>query len=416
MSGSVKITLIANDNSGGIATFEIAVAVTLVDDAPSFTAVSRPSVIHMLGRAPVALSAILNVSGTDLVDKDTFNASGVACEAQLVAGSDVATPDDQDELVVLPASGISMASTSSGYNLLAGTRVIATTTTNSVRAGNTLRLLLASTSTADDQRYLPACLAYRNTLGRSGTTTKRRAAIRFVGPNSGNTTTVDVQMSASDPPVVSTVSDMQVAPLRSAVLTHQHLETRNTGSIKVVIPPQFGRLLRGTTVLGGDITFTQAEIDAGLISYTHTNANAAFDQFTLQPTGTAGLTTTVTMQVRVSQLQDQYHIISDPPMLTRMGDPVTIILGVAIPLGATMPATWDNTGLVGPATLLWNRAANSVTITPTATGRVDFDVLYRQHTAGPLTAPTFSPQDPLARQHVQMLVIPALTPALAGGG
>ncbi|MEE8311746.1 MAG: tandem-95 repeat protein, partial [Candidatus Binatia bacterium] len=86
------------------------------------------------------------------------------------------------------------------------------------------------------------------------------------------------------PPSLDILSALTVQDGQSAVLGNQHLTLSDADgdvvSVELVGEPAHGVLRRDGVALAGGGTFTQADIDAGLMSYTHLGAEATSDGFT----------------------------------------------------------------------------------------------------------------------------------------
>lgn len=383
-----------------------------VDDPAAFTANPLPNVTHVLGQAPVALSGLAALS-----DPDGFAAAGTRLEARLVnvAAAGFTNPLAEDELVVLPVAGVGMSGsgpfTLTVPNGSGGQRAIATTA-GTVTGSASLELAIAATCTAADLPLLPACLRYRNRLGAAGSTPTRRAELRFLGSGpgsngSGARTQVDIAVASTDPPGIRVLTDLLVAPLGTAVLSPQRLETINTDTITLATAPQFGQLRKdGIALLVGGASFTQADIAAGRITYSHLNANATFDQLGLR-LAKGALSTLVTVLVRVVPTLTDYQILSDPPLAIRASRDHVVNLGILVPSGLTETNVWYVLEQSGTCSLTFNQSAGTLTLNAPAAGEVAFLLCY-----GPSAGSTA----PVARQRVRLVVVPADSTPLGGGG
>jgi hypothetical protein len=91
----------------------------------------------------------------------------------------------------------------------------------------------------------------------------------------------------NDPPVLSICSDITLTEDQSALLTQNLLTVTDSSSspqeiqFKIITPPKFGTLARNSSPLTKNDTFTQADINATLLSYTHNGDEfATRDEFT----------------------------------------------------------------------------------------------------------------------------------------
>jgi hypothetical protein len=91
----------------------------------------------------------------------------------------------------------------------------------------------------------------------------------------------------NDPPVLSICSDITLTEDQSALLTQNLLTVTDSSSspqeiqFKIITPPKFGTLARNSSPLTKNDIFTQADINATLLSYTHNGDEfATRDEFT----------------------------------------------------------------------------------------------------------------------------------------
>jgi hypothetical protein len=91
----------------------------------------------------------------------------------------------------------------------------------------------------------------------------------------------------NDPPVLSICSDITLTEDQSALLTQNLLTVTDSSSspqeiqFKIITPPNFGILARNSSPLTKNDIFTQADINATLLSYTHNGDEfATRDEFT----------------------------------------------------------------------------------------------------------------------------------------
>jgi hypothetical protein len=167
----------------------------------------------------------------------------------------------------------------------------------------------------------------------------------------------DEIISVNSPPVLTTNAGLSVANSATGVIDNTKLlvsDSDNTPAqltFTVGTAPTHGNLKKGAAVLSAASTFTQADINGGLITYTHLGDNALADSFTFTVSdgagGTIGLTSfNITIGFPPVKVLDAKA--TEPPTGTS-----TMIFTVIIPAGApagggsVQYATADGTGTAG---------------------------------------------------------------------
>jgi len=131
--------------------------------------------------------------------------------------------------------------------------------------------------------------------------------------NNGLTTTATINVTAeNDAPVVDTNVGLTVAESATGIIGNTKLSANDVDDdntilvYKITLSPQNGRLLKGgSTELGIGSTFTQAEIDANAISYSHFGDENTADSFKFSVKDDQNATTAVsTFAITVNSQND----------------------------------------------------------------------------------------------------------------
>jgi VCBS repeat-containing protein len=160
-------------------------------------------------------------------------------------------------------------------------------------------------------------LIYRGNLNYSG---PDRLTITvndkgFTGATSGIdvTRTVDIGVTpVNDPPVLVTNNALTLNEGASQVITNGLLRTTDVDNsatslvytIQAGSIPLNGNLLRGSTILGVSSTFTQDDVDQGLIRYVHNGGETTSDSFTFQVSDGGSAPITANFNINVNPIND----------------------------------------------------------------------------------------------------------------
>lgn len=172
----------------------------------------------------------------------------------------------------------------------------------------------------------------------------------FTGAATGTpvTRTVDINVTpVSDPPVLVTNNVMTLNEGASQNLSNGLLRTTDvdTPAAQVVYTlstgaaPAYGSLVRnGTTLAAGD-TFSQDDIDRGLVRYFHNGSETTLDSFTFTVNDGGAQPTTAQFNIRVNSIND------NPVLAVRQ--PLTVTEGLSGTISSTLLQVTDpdNTAL-----------------------------------------------------------------------
>jgi VCBS repeat-containing protein len=180
-------------------------------------------------------------------------------------------------------------------------------------------------------------LVYRGGLNYSGSD---RLTITvndkgFTGATSGIdvTRTVDIGVTAvNDPPILLTNNALTLNEGASQVITNGLLRTTDVDNtapslvytIQAGSIPLNGSLLKGTTALGANSTFTQDDINQGLIKYVHNGGETTSDSFTFQVSDGGSAPITANFNIKVNPINDVPILVVNQTLPVTEGQSGTI--------------------------------------------------------------------------------------------
>jgi hypothetical protein len=121
----------------------------------------------------------------------------------------------------------------------------------------------------------------------------------------------------NDPPILSICSDITLTEDQSALLIQNLLTVTDSSSpqeiqFKIITPPNFGTLARNSSPLTKNDTFTQADINANLVSYTHNGEEfATRDEFTF-------IASDGDLEISETSFFINIELIDDPPIINQI--------------------------------------------------------------------------------------------------
>ncbi|ETR70122.1 MAG: hypothetical protein OMM_03465 [Candidatus Magnetoglobus multicellularis str. Araruama] len=126
------------------------------------------------------------------------------------------------------------------------------------------------------------------------------------------------ELSVNDPPVLSICSYITLTEDQSALLTQNLLTVTDSRSspqeiqFKIITPPKFGTLARNSSPLTKNDTFTQADINANFLSYTHNGDEfATRDEFTF-------IASDGDLEISETSFFINIELIDDPPIINQI--------------------------------------------------------------------------------------------------
>jgi hypothetical protein len=126
------------------------------------------------------------------------------------------------------------------------------------------------------------------------------------------------ELSVNDPPVLSICSYITLTEDQSALLTQNLLTVTDSRSspqeiqFKIITPPKFGTLARNSSPLTKNETFTQADINANLLSYTHNGDEfATRDEFSF-------IASDGDLVISETSFFIHIELIDDPPIINQI--------------------------------------------------------------------------------------------------
>jgi len=250
-------------------------------------------------------------SGFTVTDPDNTTLNGGFLRIQITSNGLA-----EDVLgVIHSGSGAGQIGVSGATVSYAGTTIGTIDGTDDGSSGKALKIALNSAATPTVVQALSRAIGYRNTSDTPSIATRTVSFTVDDGGNTGTggalqgTRTTSIGVTAlSDAPTqgvhAATVAEGQSVTLTSSML--QATDVDNTPSqitYTLATTPTGGILYKNGVALAADGTFTQADIDAGRINYTHGGAEAVSDSFTFHvsdgttrvPAGTAETTFDLTV-------------------------------------------------------------------------------------------------------------------------
>jgi hypothetical protein len=126
------------------------------------------------------------------------------------------------------------------------------------------------------------------------------------------------ELSVNDPPILSICSYITLTEDQSALLTQNLLTVTDSRSspqeiqFKIITPPKLGTLARNSIPLSKNDTFTQADINANLLSYTHNGEELATrDEFTF-------IASDGDLEISETSFFINIELIDDPPIINQI--------------------------------------------------------------------------------------------------
>lgn len=349
-AGSPAFTIVAWDGLLASATTRtVRMKVQHIADIAQFD----DPVIYYLNSGRMRLATAGDQMAFQADDRSVVAANG----SRLVAVIASAPPGaiDQDGLFVISNTSAAITIASGARILRAGTEVA----TWSWSAGSrTLTITFNGAASVDDVEKVSRCIAYDNAFGDTGTVGARTITLRFEesGRPASNTRskTLTVAVPNSPPSIIlgteavpPTAFDVPVngiaTLLPSDVRAEDDAAVATSLVYTVISAPAYGdlRLTIGglTSVLGQNSSFTQADIDAGRISYRHRGGTIPSDTIGLQvadaPTGGL-LSNPKSLIVQIGGARG-LAIISDPLLVAQLGTTVVHGIRLAGGSGETVP-------------------------------------------------------------------------------
>lgn len=115
--------------------------------------------------------------------------------------------------------------------------------------------------------------------------------------------------------VTLVLDEAATAPIGSAQILATDAENGSTPDeliYTVLVAPTAGDLLKGTDVLAAEDTFSQADVNAGSLSYRHDGTNYLNDEVELRLTDVEGVTTTGVLNFSMNQINDDPIATTSP--------------------------------------------------------------------------------------------------------
>ncbi|RXQ96090.1 T9SS type A sorting domain-containing protein [Ancylomarina salipaludis] len=271
----------------------------------------------------------LRFEGTEIiVDLDDFTYTLGAANAAPTATAPSAPTVSEDDTNVALSDDIQVADTDGDnqtvtFTITGGTLTIGTTGITFGGSGNgnasfTAAGTLAAISTALD------AATFTPTPNLSGTNAGTIAFISNDGTDNSNTASVSFDITAvNDPPRISTNSSLSLNEGATGTITSaSHLSATDVDNddsgliFTITTNTSNGAVKRSGTILNLNETFTQADLVAGIITYTHDDSNTTSDSFVFKVSDGSAELTNQTFSISVTAIDDDTPTISTNNGLT----------------------------------------------------------------------------------------------------
>ncbi len=293
---TLTYTITATDSQGATDTQLVTITITGTNDAPQASAIEGTDLIYTENDAPQQITSNLII-----YDHDDSNLESATIQIDhFVPGEDLLAFVDQNGIF-------------SSWNASTG-----------------VLTLTGSASVADYQTALRS-ITYANLSDNPSTVTR---TVRF----SVNDGTIDSTVIARDIQIVA-VNDEQVLSIHSGITVQENSlsnvisasmlrtdDLDNTTSelvYTITSATTYGTLRRNGVSLALGDTFTQADIDANLLTYDHDGSEHFNDAFSFSVDDNQGTTSSATFTIAISPIND------NAPVITSHGGAPTVNLNVA---------------------------------------------------------------------------------------
>ncbi len=329
----------------------LTINVTPVNDAPVATAIEGSALAYTENDGPVAITATLTL--TDIDDAQLESAT-VRITGNYVNGEDVLTFTDQNGIT-------------GTWNATTGT------------------LTLSGSATVANYQAALRSVAYANSSDNPSTLTRTLSFTVNDGEADSNTVTRNIQITAvNDEQSLAVNGGMSVAEnstghaLSAAVLLTTDVDNSPAQLVYTLTSaPIHGTLRLGGVALTATDTFTQADIDAGLLTYDHDGSETSADSVDFSVDDGAGAPSTGTFNITVTPVND------NAPVITSNGGGATATLSITENTAAVTTVTASDADLP-PQTLTYSIVGGTdsalFSIDP-STGALSFAVARDRETA-----------------------------------
>jgi hypothetical protein len=317
------------------------ITVTPVNDAPTITDLAGDNLAYSEGDGAriIDQGILAGVADVDSGDFDTGNLT-VTISAGGVASEDVLAIDTAGTVTL--SAGMSVTSIVSVGGVAIGT------ITNDGSGGNDLAVTFNANATAARVATLVQAITYENTNTATPTVGVRTVGFTVADGDGATSVSYDATVTVTavnDEQVLATNTGTTVAEASTGtVITAAMLATTDVDNTPAQLVytlsavPVNGTLRLGGTALVASDTFTQADIDAGLVTYDHDGSETLADGFDFSVDDGAGAVTNATFAITVTP-------VNDPPAITSNGGLATA--NVAIDENTTAVTTVTSTDVDG---------------------------------------------------------------------
>jgi VCBS repeat-containing protein len=322
---------------------------TYVDPTPD-----QPPVVTMPGGSvnyTENAAAVLLDSGATVTDADSLNFDTGTLTASISANGDA-----NDRLEIRNQGNGSGQIGVSGTTVNYGGTAIGTLTGG---VGTTpLVVALNANATPAATQALVQNLTFR-TLGDNPSTATRTIQVVLTdgdGDTSDPATKTVTVTATNDPPVVSANTGLTVNEGASGAIGSSTLAATDPDNssaqltFTVTVAPAHGTLLRNNVAAS---TFTQADIDAGLIAYQHDGSETTADSFTFTVSDGTATTPTAVFNITVNPVNDPPNAVDDSTQVPEnaAATPVAVLSNDSDPEGDSLTITGVTQGAHGTVTI-----------------------------------------------------------------
>ena len=296
-NGSDTLTVLSTDSDGTPLsdTDNVSITVNVVNDAPVLT--DGATIGNSEGSSTSPFWGVSTVADADSADFD-----GGVLTATISAGG-----ESSDQLYFNTSGSVSL----SGSSILVGGQIIGTWTGGT--SGTPLAITFNADADVNEVQAVYESITFR-TNSDNPTEGIRTISVTLTDGDGGtsNTATASVNLSAvNDEQVLATNTGSTVAEGSTGnVVTTAMLETTDVDNTSAQLVytvdgiPANGILYNNGVALAVNDTFTQADIDAGLITYDHDGSQTTADGFDFTVDDGAGTTTSSSFSWTVTNTND----------------------------------------------------------------------------------------------------------------